>query len=1197
MRTVIQKILEENIRYTPVTLVIDGMTLSQIDAYQWLGSFSVSESRGERLYLRISSDCYRIVPLKKSSYGKHEKIEFMVDTEGLPTDTEQIGHVMLHSAAGEQAVEVRLPQQTSLTASTEGTEAALPESLETFVGLARKSFREAFRLFVSSRFTKLLQKDRPQLLALYQGYMIPPIEYQNMEDFLVEAGLKEGIKTEVVFPEQHEFTVSGQEAQTIVIRKQTWGYCQYRLSTDASWLSLEKNTITGDDFIGSQCIISFYIDSRKMRSGKNPARLAVTGINLKKEYHLTACCRPLHEAVVAKLEAQAREVQWLRSDLEYRAAILRGDRQAATSAIRESLMQVEKLRFNSPKNRLYNLMEIQALVHEGELTEAKRLLKELLVLVQEDGGTVSAVFRMWYLYLSACTENSLNYRQEVLRSLDQLVQENGKSGFGLTLFLTLRKEVENSSIANLQQIQEQYRSGRANAYLYLMAFELLQQYPSLISSLDDFTVQVLWAACRHRVMTETMVQHVTAILPHAGFSRLLYRLICALEKHFGSDVFLQAICTWLIKNGKIGPAYFDWYAKAVERDIRLTRLYEYYVDSIDSGKAAVLPKMVRLYFSYNTSLGYKKKAMIYRNIVTAKEQEPDGRLEQAFDIEEFVKDQLLSQRINEDLGFLYDRFLNNINMNKRMAQNMAEMLFVQALPLPDPAIKSIEVIYPQLKRSFHYGVDRGIAYPAICYSQAVIMGLDEKGRKWYIPVPKEPKYLLQNRNFIHLCRGKGANQLLLSIYLAYEGGQLTVNEDTIPVLVELLQSKEIHKQEQQRIEKALLEYWHTNARQAQIRHVMLSVGPSKAQLEQLGYDHLAKADPVKMIEILLLDREYEEAFRLLHFHDYRQIDTKLLLWLFNDRLQHHGEDSLLTELALYLLGKKMYHGPLLQYLSHMDGLLLDQMLIIRQKMIDFLLGHYEIEEKLLVELLLQCRSIHEYGELIRSYCGEEGKPQLIAACATRLAYEMVFYNQGLTDDWLSLYQRLYERYGCINRLFGLGYLKLLAVTGHYEEGSDPRHLSNAGELLDIFEKENIYLNTFACLRRALKKPALFADAVCLEFFGEQNSQVALLVEQDHTVQIYPMRQVYPGIFCKDLTLFYDDVVSYQYRITENGEEKLTEKQTLSRTGQGQSFDESRYGLINRMLELESQFHNDELVYTMGRFIKNERFIAENFSIE
>ena len=159
-----------------------------------------------------------------------------------------------------------------------------------------------------------------------------------------------------------------------------------------------------------------------------------------------------------------------------------------------------------------------------------------------------------------------------------------------------------------------------------------------------------------------------------------------------------------------------------------------------------------------------------------------------------------------------------------------------------------------------------------------------------------------------------------------------------------------------------------------------------------------------------------------------------------------------------------------------------------------------------------------------------------------------------------------------------------------------RELKGLG--IDVyFEKENIYLNTFACLRRALKKPALFADAVCLEFFGEQNSQVALLVEQDHTVQIYPMRQVYPGIFCKDLTLFYDDVVSYQYRITENGEEKLTEKQTLSRTGQGQSFDESRYGLINRMLELESQFHNDELVYTMGRFIKNERFIAENFSIE
>ncbi|MDO5100666.1 MAG: DUF5717 family protein [Eubacteriales bacterium] len=1200
MKTVIQKILDENIRFSPMTLVIDGVRLSQLDAHQWLGSFSVSETQGERFYTRISSDSFRIVPLKRSCFGRNETVEFMIDTEGLETEDGVLGHILLHNAAGEQAVEIRLPQPMADTRP-----AVNQLSLEEFVRLAKKSFREAFRIFVSSRFTKILQQDAPQLLALYQGYMIPPIEYQNMEDFLVEAKLKERIVPEVIFPEQTEFTVNGQEVASIVIRKQVWGYCQYRLSTDASWLSLEKNMVSGDDFIGSQCVVSFYIDSRRMRSGKCPAHIFVTGQNVSQEYRLTACVRPLHEAVVAKLQAQKLELQWVRSLLEYRA-------RGTAHSLRDCAALASKLRIISPKNLLYALMDIQVLVEEGDQEEAKSRLKSLLEQVQADQVGVTPLFRMWYLYLTAVVETSTNYRKEVLHSLDLLVQENGKDSFGLYLLLSLRKDLENSSIANLQQIQEQYRSGKANAFLYLMAYELLQQFPSLINQLDAFTVQVLWTACRLSVMTEAMVQHVTAILSFAGYSDLLYRLVCRLQKDFDSDVLLQSACTWLIKNGKIGPAYFSWYEKAVERDIRLTRLYEYYVDSIEGGRSMQLPKMVRLYFSYNTSLGYKKKAMIYRNIVMAKEEEPGSRLEQAFDIEEFVKDQLLSQRISEDLGFLYDRFLNNINMNKRMAQNMSEMLFVQRLELPDKAIRSIEVIYPQLKRSFHYGVDRGVAYPAICRPDAVVIGLDEQGRKWHIPVPEQPQYLLTNRNFIHLCRAKGAVQLLLSLHLVYDENELTVDEDRIPLLIDLLQSKDVHKQEQRRIERALVAYWHQNAQVSQIRHTNKSLMPTEEQLAVVGMERFVKADVKRFIEVLLIARAYEEAFDFLHHYDYHGIEPKLLLWLFNDRLHHHAEDSLLAELALYLLRCKIYHGPLLGYLAQHGGLSLTQLQEIYEKMQSFLLDTYDIEEQLLTELLLQCRPIAEHHALLESYAAQQGKPQLIAACLTRLSYELVFYDQGASEQWLSFYHRLYERHGCVNKLFGLGYLKLMASLTADQTADADGQWEMAVELLRMFEAEDIYLTYFGPLRRLMGLSALHDDEYRVEYFDDRSVMVTLETEDENGVRLHPMKQVYPGIFSESLTLFYDDAIKYRFVITRqqtaasdrNAKAEQTKQtkqtgewQSVSGKRLGQSDGTSRFALINQMMGQEERFENADLVYAMGRFIKNERFLAENFSIE
>ena len=40
------------------------------------------------------------------------------------------------------------------------------------------------------------------------------------------------------------------------------------------------------------------------------------------------------------------------------------------------------------------------------------------------------------------------------------------------------------------------------------------------------------------------------------------------------------ICSLLIKGHKTGSEYFTWYERGVDADLRITGLYEYYVDSL-----------------------------------------------------------------------------------------------------------------------------------------------------------------------------------------------------------------------------------------------------------------------------------------------------------------------------------------------------------------------------------------------------------------------------------------------------------------------------------------------------------------------------------------------------------------------------------------------------------------------------------------
>ena len=44
---------------------------------------------------------------------------------------------------------------------------------------------------------------------------------------------------------------------------------------------------------------------------------------------------------------------------------------------------------------------------------------------------------------------------------------------------------------------------------------------------------------------------------------------------------LQAICTLLIKGGKTGPAWYPWYYRGVKKELRIARLYEHYLMSVD----------------------------------------------------------------------------------------------------------------------------------------------------------------------------------------------------------------------------------------------------------------------------------------------------------------------------------------------------------------------------------------------------------------------------------------------------------------------------------------------------------------------------------------------------------------------------------------------------------------------------------------
>src|SRR5699024_8402724 len=85
----------------------------------------------------------------------------------------------------------------------------------------------------------------------------------------------------------------------------------------------------------------------------------------------------------------------------------------------------------------------------------------------------------------------------------------------------------------------------------------------------------------------------------------------------------EAICKYVMKGNPRKPEHFRWFSLAVERNLRITRLYEYYVETMDVSYQRELPKPLLMYFNYNdNTLGDTRKAFVYASVIACRDKEP-----------------------------------------------------------------------------------------------------------------------------------------------------------------------------------------------------------------------------------------------------------------------------------------------------------------------------------------------------------------------------------------------------------------------------------------------------------------------------------------------------------------------------------------------------------------------------------------------
>ena len=278
------------------------------------------------------------------------------------------------------------------------------------------------------------------------------------------------------------------------------------------------------------------------------------------------------------------------------------------------------------------------------------------------------------------------------------------------------------------RIKESFRSGCKSGVMYMEALNVMNNQPHLLRVLDKFEIQVLTFGCKNNIVSEKLALHAAQIaVSDKNASNSKIELLKNIYKIYEKDEVLTSIISYLICAGSISRESNIYYEKGILRGIKITRLYEYYIKSLDKNKYPRFSKLVLMYFAYDASLDYENKSFLYADVLF-NEVENEKIMEMYMPlIDKFAYEQLRYGRINNHLILIYKRIWNKCLFDEYTASSMMKILYTYKIKCYEENVKAVWVKHKEYKTLHRYEIINKCAFVPIYTKDAVIIFESESG--------------------------------------------------------------------------------------------------------------------------------------------------------------------------------------------------------------------------------------------------------------------------------------------------------------------------------------------------------------------------------------------------------------------------------------------------------------------------------------
>lgn len=1151
----------------------------------WEGAFTVTGEPGRVMEGRVSCLEERMECLTPFFSGTSEDILCRFDSRGMKEGETREGRLLILSNQGEYELPFRVAVLRKPVLCSEGE----MTSLFQFTGLARSHWEEAVSLFYSPDFIKILHGADRKYRNLYRGLSAVKGREQNLEEFLVSAQKKQPV--EYLLPvKELSVTVAGERreeeqiCETLRIMRNGWGYTCLLAEAEGDFLSLEKTSLREEDFLGNQCALPVYISPQKLHDGKNYGRILLSHSRGRMWVNLTVVKERERRSMRG---SRRQELKHLMVELVELYQDYKMKKCTASDWLERTAQVVERMRRMDEKSLEARLYQTHLLITEERYEEAGRMLGLMRVSPLEDSPELYS----YYLYLSSLYRRDEGFTAQALLEIEELYRAGRGSWRIAWLLLFLSPALRRSGSRKWMFLEAQFRRNGTSPVLYLEALQLLNRNPALLMKLGGYELQLLHFGARKGLLSEDLVgQTVYLAEKEKYYSQPLFRILKICYEKKQSVPLLQAICSLLIKGNKFGPKYYEWYRQGVEHELRVTRLYEYYMMSVDLEGEVEIPKMVLMYFAYQSNLEQEQCACLYAYVHKHREELPELYLAYRGQMDRFVLQQLYRGRISTHLAYLYQSVMEQRMLTKDNCAALASVLFLQQLDCQEKDIVKAVVIHAGLSREEEYPVEEGRAFVRIYDRDYEILLEDGRQNRYSAGRSFTLTRLMEPSAYVKALQPCVKDDLGFDLYVCVgrkggkeergHRGRLLINQGNADRFHFLASCGALQPSFAGRIRMALLRFYEGRDEQ----------GGLDLMLEELQRTEVAETDGYEAAEILVRRSFYEKAYAWMEGLPPEKIDERILLRLCSRLLEagRHVGETRMTCMASSAFFRGKYDTYLLQYLAeHFEGSCA-QLLQIRQAAENFAVDTYSLTERILVQLLYTGNDVMDKAGLLRSYLIEGGRGELEEAFLHRCAGLYLMDGETMNPYVLSGIARAVGKGEALSDMCALAFLDYYSrQRGERSEQTDAvirtlgDGLISRGILLPLFQEYGELLEgasqladkTIVVYRGRKAEPVKIHYRVVRAgeredawFDGKGEPEGETPLEEEYfkrmALRSMDMKHVYAGIYSAGFVLFAGEIL--QYMITDSHSGQLCGSGELKAADSSAGTGRSRYGRLNEI---------------------------------